>query len=171
MLSRSRVNRWSESAEGTDPTQPAVGRLPPGQNGSGHPRGVTRKAGTWPPPEVTLARPVALRRVRKPDSLPRNGCGAKSTSMSLNSTPPRRCDPGEDFAADGYAFLHDPAAGVAASADGGNRFFHRGVPLSCSLVSHPRVAPVPPYSSLGLSTRFSLLLANKDEQFDGLPVV
>ena len=33
----------------------------------------------------------------------------------------RRRDPGEDFAADGYAFLHDPAAGVAASADGGNR--------------------------------------------------
>jgi len=27
-------------------------------------RGLTRKAGTWPPPDVTLARPVALRRVR-----------------------------------------------------------------------------------------------------------
>jgi hypothetical protein len=33
-------------------------------------RGRTRKAGIWPPPLVTLARPVALRRVRKPQSLP-----------------------------------------------------------------------------------------------------
>ena len=31
----------------------------------------TRNAGTWPPPEVTFAKPVALRRVRKPDILPR----------------------------------------------------------------------------------------------------
>src|ERR1700730_11775222 len=46
-------------------------------------RGVTRKAGTWPPPDVTLARPVALSRVRKPESLPRKRYGAKSTSMSL----------------------------------------------------------------------------------------
>src|SRR5256886_9576332 len=45
-------------------------------------RGETRKAGTWPPPLVTLARPVALRRVRKPQSFPRNRYGAKSTSMS-----------------------------------------------------------------------------------------
>jgi hypothetical protein len=45
-------------------------------------RGDTRNAGTWPPPLVTLARPVALRRVRKPQSFPRNKYGAKSTSMS-----------------------------------------------------------------------------------------
>jgi hypothetical protein len=34
-------------------------------------RSSTAKAATCPPPEVTLARPVALRRVRKPASLPR----------------------------------------------------------------------------------------------------
>src|SRR5258707_4402271 len=33
-------------------------------------RGETRKAGTWPPPLVTLARPVVLRRGRKPPSRP-----------------------------------------------------------------------------------------------------
>src|SRR6266446_10003543 len=48
----------------------------------------TRNAGTCPPPLVTLARPVALRRVRKPQSFPRNKYGAKSTSMSRKSTFP-----------------------------------------------------------------------------------
>src|SRR5260370_41294334 len=42
-------------------------------------RGVTRKAGTWPPPEVTLARPVALRRGRKPQRLPRKRYGGRAT--------------------------------------------------------------------------------------------
>ena len=37
-------------------------------------------------------------------------------------------DVGENFAADGDAFLHDPAAGVATRGCGGERFFDGGVP-------------------------------------------
>ena len=39
------------------------------------PRLTTTKAGTWPPPDVTLASPVALSRVRKPATRPRNRYG------------------------------------------------------------------------------------------------
>ena len=42
----------------------------------------TRNAGTCPPPDVTFASPVALNRVKNPQTFPRKRYGAKSTSMS-----------------------------------------------------------------------------------------
>src|SRR5208337_1529416 len=50
--------------------------------------GSTRNDGICPPPLVTFASPVALKRVKNPASFPRNKYGAKSTSMLRKSTLP-----------------------------------------------------------------------------------
>ena len=109
----------------------------------------TTKAGTWPPPDVTLASPVALRRVRKPASSAAEqirrevdehvalddaagssqiGNVSRRTAIRSCTTQPRRA--------------RRARARCAASH-------------AASLVSQPSVTPVPPYSSFGLMTNRS----------------
>ena len=76
----------------------------------------TTKAGTWPPPEVTLARPVALRRVRKPGDAPAEEIRREIDEHVALDDRRRAVADRERLAADGDALLRDPAALALARA-------------------------------------------------------
>jgi len=82
----------------------------------------TRKAGTWPPPLVTLARPVALRRVRKPQSFHGTSTGRNPPACRGNR-PCRRPRCKERPRGGWNAFLDDPHAVLR-----GKRTFDRRSP-------------------------------------------
>src|SRR3954463_5439909 len=106
----------------------------------------TTNAGTWPPPEVTLARPVELRRVRYPAIRPRNKYGAKSTSISRIVTVPLVSNVGKISRRTGMRSWITHVPGGVLSAVFSAAYQSEGE------VSQPSVTPVPPYSSFGFST-------------------
>ena len=69
----------------------------------------TTNAGTWPPPDVTFARPLLLRRVRKPATRPAEDVRREVHQHVAHLDSVRRSvHHREHFAADGNAALRDP---------------------------------------------------------------
>ena len=114
-------------------------------------RGLTTMRAPARRPDVTLARPVALRRVRKPASLPRKDKGANPPACRPCDSP-FPVELREELAADLNPLLHDPGARVRQRAR--ERRAH-----SALVSSHPSATPLPPYSSFGLITNRSRVRA------------